>query len=81
MSIIVAVATMCYVTLHGPDGEDLIKVDAASILVIRPATRELKRHVVKGVNSIVHVGVEKFGVGETPQQIEELVKNCEEKHQ
>ena len=78
MKDILLLIAACYVTLHGPSGNDAIKVDAASIFIIRAATPEMQRHVVKGVNTFVYVSGEKFGVSETVEEVEALVRGCQQ---
>jgi hypothetical protein len=71
-----AIAVACYAILHAPDGTEL-RFDVEQMPVVRPAeTETVKRQVHHAVNSIVYSAGQKFGVIETPDQVQEAMHHC-----
>jgi uncharacterized protein YlzI (FlbEa/FlbD family) len=77
--ILLILATGCFITVHGPNGKDPMRVDASSIFIVRPSTPSIEPHVAPGTNTILYVNGHKFGIHETVEEVEEMIERCEEK--
>jgi hypothetical protein len=78
--ILFVLATGCFLTVHGPNN-DAWRIDAASIFVIRPNSGAIKSHVHEQINTILYVDGQKFGIVETPEQIESMIRQCDKEQQ
>lgn len=79
MSLRVA-AVACVLTLHAPDGSELLILSDA-IRAIRPINARHHDHVAQGIHSVLYIGVTPngFGVTETAPEILEMM-NCQGSH-
>jgi hypothetical protein len=66
----------CLAIFHTPDGIEIL-LDTHHISAIRPA-EYAKGHVVAGVNAIISIGSQNYGVSETPSQAQDLLRHCVE---
>jgi len=72
-------ALVCLVVFHSPDGKEL-RLDNRHISAVRTA-ENAKQYVTAGVNTIIYVGGEKFGIMETPTEAEYLMRHCVEEEE
>jgi len=62
--------------LHLPDGSEL-RLDVHQIAAVRPNVSEhTQRMLHHDVGSVIYAGGQKFGVIETPDQIQNAIHNC-----
>jgi hypothetical protein len=64
----------CLIILHSPDGREL-RLETAHIAAVRPADAA-QQSLAPGTKAIIYVGSQKFGVMESPNQIDSVVKDC-----
>jgi hypothetical protein len=69
-------ASTCLLHLHAPDGSD-VYVERQNIAVVRPVTPTIAKQVAHGSRSIIYSAGGRYGVTETPQQMAQLVKQCD----
>ena len=67
-------ALACLAIFHTPDGREL-RVETQHISAVRPAD-SVQQQVAPGTKAIIYVGSQKFGLVETPAEIDMLVKDC-----
>jgi hypothetical protein len=77
--ILLIMAAGCFITLHGPNGKDVMHIDASSIFIVRPNTPDIEPHIAHGIKTIVYVSGHRFGVSESFEEIEDMISKCEEK--
>lgn len=63
--------------LHSPDGQ-VLRVESHQIFAIRGLTKDLEQHVAAGTKTVIFAGGQKFGIKETPEEIETMIANCED---
>jgi hypothetical protein len=64
----------CLIVLHSPDNREL-QVESQYIEVMRPA-EAARQHVTPGTQAILYVGAQRFGVIESIDQINIIIRNC-----
>ena len=70
----VAGILLCLAIFHLPDGQEL-RLETQHILAVRPAdTGQTQLH--HDVKSVIYVGQQKFGVVETDEQVEKIMRDC-----
>ena len=65
----------CLVLFHSPDGSKLL-LESEAINAVRPIDSRHQPHVTKGVNSVVYVGSQGYGVKETTQDVLTRIDEC-----
>jgi hypothetical protein len=69
-------ALACLILIHPPDGAPL-RIDISHIIAVRPVPMGSEEHFARGTKSILYVTGQKFGITETPEQVELLIRDCE----
>jgi hypothetical protein len=59
---------------HSPDGREL-RLETAHIAAVRPSD-VAQQQLAAGTKAIIYVGSQKFGVVETPGEIDAIIKDC-----
>jgi hypothetical protein len=59
---------------HSPDNRE-VRVETAHIAVVRPSDAA-QQSLAPGTRAILYVGSQKFGVVETPDQINAIIRDC-----
>ena len=75
--ILLILATGCFIIVHGPNGKDELHVDASSIFIVRPTTKDIEPHIAAGTKTILYIGGQKFGISETPEEVEAMIRDCD----
>jgi hypothetical protein len=64
----------CLVVLHSPDNREL-RIETQHIAVVRPADAA-QQSLAPGTKAVLYVGGQKFGVVESPSEIEAIIRDC-----
>ena len=70
----VIIAALCLIILHSPDNREL-RIETQHISVVRPSDAA-QQSLAPGTKSVLYVGGQKFGVVETPNEIEAIIRDC-----
>ena len=65
---------LCLVIFHSPDNREL-RVESQHIAAVRPADAA-QQSLAPGTRAILYVGGQKFGVVESPIEIDAIIKDC-----
>jgi hypothetical protein len=67
---------ICLVTFHLADGS-LLTIDTRQFVAVRPnETAGTQQRLHPNVGSVVYVGGEKFGIAESADQAQTMIRNC-----
>jgi hypothetical protein len=69
-----AVAVACLAIFHSPDNREL-RLESQHIAAVRPADAA-QTQLAPGTKAIIYVGGQKFGVMETVQEVDSIIKDC-----
>ena len=64
----------CLIILHSPDNREL-RLETSHIAAVRPADAA-QQSLAPGTKSVIYIGGQKFGVLESPGQIDSIIKDC-----
>jgi len=64
----------CLIILHSPDEREM-RIESTHIDILRPADA-VQQHVAPGTKAIIYVGGLRFGVVESDEEIDTLIKDC-----
>ena len=64
----------CLIILHSPDEREM-RIESTHIDILRPAD-VVQQHVAPGTKTIIYVGGQRFGVVESDEEIDTLIKDC-----
>ena len=64
----------CMAIFHSPEGREL-RVETAHIAAVRPSDAA-QAQLAPGTKSILYVGSQKFGIIETPVEVDTIIKDC-----
>ena len=70
----IAGSILCLVVFHSPDNREL-RIETQHIAAVRPADAA-QQSLAPGTKSVLYVGGQKFGVVETPNEIEAIIRDC-----
>ena len=65
---------LCVAIFHSPDNREL-RLESAHIAAVRPADAA-QAQLAPGTRAIIYIGGQKFGVIETVQEIDSIIKDC-----
>ena len=65
---------LCLAVFHTPDGREL-RIETQHIAAVRPSDAA-QQSLAPGTKAILYVGAQKFGILETPIEVDGIVKDC-----
>ena len=65
---------LCMAILHSPDNREL-RIETAHIAAVRPSDAA-QQALAPGTRAVLYVGSQKFGVLESPSEIDAIMKDC-----
>ena len=65
---------LCLAIFHSPDNREL-RLETQHIQAVRPSDAA-QQSLAPGTKAIIYVGGQKFGVLETPSEIDSIIKDC-----
>jgi hypothetical protein len=68
------ISVLCLAIFHSPDGREL-RIESQHIAAVRPADAA-QQSLAPGTKSVLYVGGQKFGVVESPVEVDGIVKDC-----
>jgi hypothetical protein len=70
----IIILVICLAIFHSPDGREL-RIESQHIAAVRPADAA-QQSLAPGTRAILYVGSQKFGVVETPGEVDAIIKDC-----
>jgi hypothetical protein len=65
---------LCLAIFHSPDGREL-RIESQHIAAVRPSDAA-QQQLAPGTKAIIYVGSQKFGIVESPTEIDAIIKDC-----